>query len=62
MPASSPASGVPSFAPPNVEHLMPVSPERMARQWAVDRLQPVRDGRAVAHFTILDARVSYNFV
>ncbi len=52
------SSYVPSFAPPNVEHLMPVSPERMARQWAVDRLQPVRDGRAVAHFTILDARVT----
>jgi hypothetical protein len=51
------SSYVPSFSPPNVEHLMPVSPEKMARQWALDRLQPVRNGRAVAHFTILDARV-----
>ena len=48
----------PPFAPPNVEHLMPVSPERMARQWALDRLQPLRAGTAVAHFTVLDARVT----
>lgn len=48
----------PTFAPPNVEHLMPVSPERMARQWALDRLQPLRSGTAVARFTILDAAVT----
>lgn len=48
----------PTFAPPNVEHLMPVSPERMARQWALDRLQPLRSGRAVARFEVLDARVT----
>ena len=47
----------PSFVSPNVEHLMPISPERMARQWALDRLQPLRSGRAVARFTILDAKV-----
>lgn len=48
----------PSFAPPYVEHLMPVPPEKMARQWALDRLQPLRTGRAVARFTVLDARVT----
>lgn len=48
----------PNFTPPNVEHLMPISPERMARQWALDRLQPLRSGSAVMRFTILDARVS----
>ncbi|WP_337997654.1 hypothetical protein [Oleispirillum naphthae] len=48
----------PTFASPNVEHLMPVSPERMARQWALDRLQPLRAGRAVARFEVLDARVT----
>lgn len=48
----------PTFAPPNVEHLMPVSPERMARQWALDRLQPLRSGTAVARYTILDAHVT----
>ena len=36
---------------------MPISPERMARQWALDRLQPLRAGTAVARYTILDARV-----
>ena len=48
----------PPFAPPNVEHLMPVSPERMARQWALDRLQPLRSGSAIARYTILDAHVT----
>ncbi|SBW02663.1 conserved exported hypothetical protein [uncultured Alphaproteobacteria bacterium] len=48
----------PTFTPPNVEHLMPISPERMARQWALDRLQPLRSGTAVARFNILDARVT----
>lgn len=48
----------PTFSPPNVEHLMPVSPERMARQWALDRLQPLRSGTAIARFTILDAHVT----
>jgi len=47
----------PTFAPPHVEHLMPISPERMARQWALDRLQPLRAGQAVARFEILDAQV-----
>lgn len=47
----------PPFIAPNVEHLMPISPERMARQWALDRLQPLRSGDAIARFTILDARV-----
>lgn len=47
----------PPFTPPNVEHLMPVSPERMARQWALDRLQPLRAGTAVARYTILEAPV-----
>lgn len=29
----------PPFKPPHVEHLMPFSPERAARQWARDRLK-----------------------
>ncbi|MGB0570658.1 MAG: hypothetical protein ACPGQM_01115 [Alphaproteobacteria bacterium] len=46
----------PSFAAPNVEHLMPVSPAAAMRRWALDRLKPVgRGGRIV--FTIADAAV-----
>jgi hypothetical protein len=48
----------PTFAPPNVEHLFPISPERVARQWVLDRLQPLRAGDVVGTFTITDARVT----
>ncbi len=48
----------PTFSPPDVEHLFPVSPERMARQWVLDRLQPLRAGNIVGTFTITDARVT----
>jgi len=47
----------PTFAAPHVEHIVPISPERMARQWAMDRLQPMRSGAAIARFTILDAGI-----
>jgi hypothetical protein len=47
----------PTFAPPNVEHKMPVPPAAAARRWAQDRLVAVgRSGRAVV--TIRDAHVS----
>ena len=46
----------PSFASPNVEHLMPVSPAAAARRWARDRILPVGNaGRIV--FTIEHAGV-----
>jgi len=47
----------PTFKEPNVEHLMPLSPEKVARQWALERLQPLRSGSVVAVFTIKDAEV-----
>jgi len=41
---------------PNVEHLMPVSPEAAAQRWAQDRLKPMgRDG--YARVVIRDAKV-----
>lgn len=47
----------PTFANPNVEHLMPVSPAAAARRWAGDRVVLAGDsGRVV--FTILDAAVT----
>jgi hypothetical protein len=47
----------PPFAPPNVEHKMPVPPAGAARRWAQDRLVAVgKSGRAVV--TIRDAHVS----
>src|SRR5258708_3057470 len=47
----------PPFAPPNVEHKMPVPPARAARRWAEDRLIAVgNSGRAVV--TIHDAHVT----
>jgi len=48
----------PSFQSPNVEHLMPVPPERVARQWVIDRLQPLRSGQTVVQFIITDASVT----
>jgi hypothetical protein len=47
----------PPFAPPNVEHKMPVPPAGAARRWAQDRLVAVgQSGRAVV--TIKDAHVT----
>ncbi len=41
---------------PNIEHLMPVSPETAAQRWAQDRLRPM--GRAgLARVVIRDAKV-----
>lgn len=42
--------------PPNVEHLMPVSPGAAARQWARDRLRSAGD-TGTATFAIVDASV-----
>jgi hypothetical protein len=41
---------------PNVEHVMPVSPEAAAKRWVQDRLQPVGTSGAV-RVVIRDARV-----
>lgn len=41
---------------PNVEHIMPVSPEAAIKRWAQDRLQPVGTSGAV-RLIIRDARV-----
>lgn len=47
----------PPLRAPNVEHLMPVSPEAAAKRWAQDRLQPM--GRAgTARFIIRNAAVT----
>jgi hypothetical protein len=42
---------------PNVEHLMPLAPDRAAGQWAEDRLQANGDEGAVVRFTVHDASV-----
>jgi hypothetical protein len=42
---------------PNVEHLMPLAPDRAAGQWAEDRLQTNGDEGAVVRFTVHDASV-----
>lgn len=54
----------PSFQPPNVEHLMPMPPERALRTWAQDRLQVTGSGVAAGgaplrtvRFVIRDAAV-----
>ncbi len=47
---------VPPGRSPNIEHLMPVSPEAAAQRWAQDRLKPMgRDG--YARVVIRDAKV-----
>ncbi len=43
---------------PNVEHLMPVSPAAVARQWAGDRLKPAGSSGRRAVFTIEDGAVT----
>jgi hypothetical protein len=48
---------VPSGRPPAVEHLMPVSPATVARQWAADRLGASGTGGFI-RYTILDASVT----
>lgn len=43
---------------PNIEHLMPVSPESAAVRWAQDRLRPMgAAGSGAARMIIADARV-----
>ncbi|MBF0561890.1 MAG: hypothetical protein HQL37_07675 [Alphaproteobacteria bacterium] len=42
---------------PNIEHLMPLSPERAARQWAQDRLRATGTGARVARFVVRNASV-----
>ncbi len=44
-------------APPNVEHLMPLAPDRAAGQWAADRLQANGEGDAAVRFTVHEASV-----
>ncbi len=45
------------FKSPNIEHVMPVSPEKLARTWAADRLRTVGSGSRTARFIIKDASV-----
>jgi len=42
---------------PNVEHLMPLAPDRAAGLWADDRLQANGEGDALVRFTVHDASV-----
>ncbi len=44
--------------PPNVEHLMPVTPAAVARQWADDRLRAAGSSGRRAVFTIDNAAVT----
>ena len=44
--------------PPNVEHLMPVKPAAVARQWAKDRLKQAGSSGRRAVFTIENAAVT----
>ena len=49
----------PSFRRPNVEHLLPISLEKTAKQWAKDRLDAVGySSDKVAKFIIKDASVT----
>jgi len=49
----------PSFTRPNVEHLFPISLERVAKIWATDRLHAADFGsERVADFIIKDASVT----
>ncbi|WP_246152220.1 hypothetical protein [Roseospira navarrensis] len=43
--------------PPNVEHQMPLPPDRAAGHWAEDRLQANGEGDAIVRFTVHDASV-----
>ncbi|MBB4312904.1 hypothetical protein [Roseospira marina] len=43
--------------PPNIEHEMPLAPDRAAGQWAEDRLQANGEGDVVVRFTVHDASV-----
>ena len=45
------------FRSPNVEHSMPVSPEKVARTWANDRLRAVGPEARIAQFIIKNASV-----
>jgi hypothetical protein len=48
----------PPFAPPNVEHLAPITPLRAAESWGRQRLQAVGSGTSVATLRITDARIT----
>lgn len=43
--------------PPNVEHEMPLAPDRAAGQWAEDRLQANGEGDTFVRFTVHEASV-----
>jgi len=47
----------PPFAPPNVEHLVPVAPEAALRRWAQDRLR-AEGAAGTARFAIRDATMT----
>lgn len=53
---------VASFKSPHVEHLMPVSPEKLARTWAGDRLRAVGSPSRTARFVIRNAGVTESFL
>ena len=46
------------FAPPNIEHLLPVSPEQTMRRWGQDRLEATGTPGRTAQFLIQDAKVT----
>ena len=46
------------FAPPNIEHQLPTSPEQAMRRWAADRLVATGAPGRVAQFIIEDAKVT----
>lgn len=48
----------PSMTRPNIEHLMPISPETATIKWAQARIKPVGTTTALVRITILDASVT----
>jgi hypothetical protein len=57
---------VPEYRPPmtapNIEHLLPVSPEQALRRWAADRLVATGTPQRYARFVIQDAKVTDTFL
>lgn len=45
------------LAPPNIEHLVPASPEKAMRRWAADRLVATGTPGRYARFVITDAKI-----
>lgn len=47
----------PSFMPPNIEHLVPLAPEKAIRQWVESRFEATGTAQRVARFVIHDAGI-----